>query len=67
MKIHLATSSWPPSAENGEHDAARKTWLTRAKGLGYRFFMGNGTLVSGRHGTENYELRTENCFSERNP
>ena len=46
MKVLLAISSWPPSAENGDHDAARQTFLTRAKGLDYRFFMGDGTPVT---------------------
>jgi hypothetical protein len=46
MKVLLAISSWPMSAENGDHDASRRTWLTRAKGLDYRFFMGDGTSVA---------------------
>ena len=46
MKILLAISSWPPSAENGDHQSSRDTWLKYAIGLDYRFFMGDGTPVS---------------------
>jgi hypothetical protein len=46
MKVLLAISSWPLSAENGDHEASRLTWLTHAEGLDYRFFMGDGTSVS---------------------
>jgi len=45
MKVLLAIASWPPSAENGDHQSSRDTWLTKADGLDYRFFMGDGTPV----------------------
>ena len=51
MKVLLAISSWPISAENGDHQSSRDTWLTRSEGLDYRFFMGDGTPAN-----ENEEL-----------
>ncbi len=44
-KLLLAISSWPPSAENGDHQASRDTFLKGADGLDYFFFMGDGTPI----------------------
>jgi hypothetical protein len=45
MNILLAISSWPISAQNGDHQALRDTWINQSD-VDCRFFMGDGTPIN---------------------